>query len=353
MLPYWLIFLVPAWRSLTSPCNRLSPTTFLCLWFVLTLLIGLRYQVGGDWATYIDNYTLNIEGESLDSLIFNTDPSYIILSWLSYKFSTGIYGINFACAGIFSFGLLTFCQAQPRPWVALCISIPYLVIVVAMGYTRQSVSIGLLMPAFIALSKGRLLAFVGWVTSAASFQQTSLITLGFLLPIIPGKSIKDRLIKLCIISTVFIALVQLFLISRVQVFIDGYIGSQQMQSEGAAVRVLMNALPAVLFLLRGRKLGLDKYEYSVWQGMSILAIICVLGLIVVPSSTVVDRIALYAIPLQLFVGSRVADMQFLAINAKFMNLLLVTFSALVLFVWLFFAKTAFAWIPYQNIIWGG
>ena len=41
----------------------------------------------------------------------------------------------------------------------LCLSIPYLVIVVAMGYSRQGVAIGVMMPGLLAFERGRLRPF--------------------------------------------------------------------------------------------------------------------------------------------------------------------------------------------------
>jgi hypothetical protein len=71
-----------------------------------------------------------------------------------------------------------------------------------------------------------------------------------------------------------------------------------------------------------------------------------------PSSTAVDRVALYWIPLQLFVLSRLPDAmsQRPGLNSIWVQLV-VAYSAAVLFVWLFFASHAFAWLPYQFYPW--
>jgi hypothetical protein len=206
------------------------------------------------------------------------------------------------------------------------------------------------MPAFLALAQGRLKQFTGWVTAAAAFQQTSLITLGFLLPVMPGRSLKVRLLRIGIMFLVALSLAQIFLLSRLQTFFDAYIISQQMQSEGAAIRVAMNALPAVIFLVRGRVLRLAHQELLVWQGMAWLAMACVIGLKLVPSTTVVDRIALYAIPLQLFVGSRIPDLKLFRFSSRWLTVGVVGLAGLVQFVWLVYAKTAFAWLPYKNVL---
>lgn len=351
MIAYWLLLLIPAWRALVEPKQRWSVPISVAIWLTLTVMIGLRHEVGGDWQTYLENMDLARDVPFSD-LNLTRDPAYELLNWISLKLGIGIYGVNLVCAGIFSFGLVLFCRAQPRPWLALCLSIPYLVIVVAMGYTRQAVSIGFLMPGFLALGQGKLKHFVGWVSAAAAFQQTSLITLAFLLPVMPGSSLQVRLLRLLIMVFVAAGLVQMFLVARLEIFMQGYIVGQQMQSEGAAIRVAMNAFPGLVFLIWGKRLKLPTQENRLWLGIAALTMACVIGLKVVPSTTVVDRIALYAIPVQLFVGSRVPDLEMLRIDSRVFTLLIVALAVAVQFTWLFLAKTAFAWIPYQNVLWG-
>ena len=69
MLTYWLMFLIPAVASVLAPAAplpvsmRLAPS-WRMLWLVLSLLIGLRHQVGGDWYNYKDHY-LDMVGASV------------------------------------------------------------------------------------------------------------------------------------------------------------------------------------------------------------------------------------------------------------------------------------------------
>ena len=100
----------------------------------------------------------------------------------------------------------------------------------------------------------------------------------------------------------------------------------------------MNAMPAILFLLFRRKFVMPQAERAFWTWMSLGALGFVVLLVVSPSSTAVDRLALYWIPLQLFVLARLPN----AIgkpNGLNSTLVygVVAYSAVVLFVWLFFA----------------
>ena len=80
-----------------------------------------------------------------------------------------------------------------------------------------------------------------------------------------------------------------------------------------------------------------------WRNFSLAAWLFLLLLMVIPSSTAVDRLALYIIPLQLAVLSRLPR----AFDSGLLRYAVMAYSALVLFVWLTFAKHADYWLPYQ------
>ena len=76
---------------------------------------------------------------------------------------------------------------------------------------------------------------------------------------------------------------------------------------GAGVRVAMNALPGLIFLLFHKRFVLTSEQRQLWTYMAWASIAFVGLLVVSPSSTAVDRVALYLIPLQLFVWSHFPD----------------------------------------------
>ncbi|WP_407810462.1 EpsG family protein [Spiribacter pallidus] len=115
MWPYWLIFLIPAAAALGG--RWLSPQTrpgWLALIAVLTLFIGYRHQVGGDWGSYIQAF----EGQyrlSLYEVLSGGDPGYYLLNWLVIKSGGTIYTVNLICGLICAIGLAVFSRTQPRP----------------------------------------------------------------------------------------------------------------------------------------------------------------------------------------------------------------------------------------------
>ena len=110
------------------------------------------------------------------------------MNWISARLGWDIYGVNLICGGLFSAGLVRYCRSKPYPWLALSLAFPYLGIVVAMGYSRQGVAIGLELFALLALERDRLLHFVVWIGLAATFHASALTML-----VLPLATIKRSL----------------------------------------------------------------------------------------------------------------------------------------------------------------
>lgn len=248
---------------------------------------------------------------------------------------------------IFSWGLVEFCRSQPRPWLALSVAISYLVMVVAMGYTRQAISIGLVMMAFIALFEKRMLHYFIFMAIAVMFHKSAII----MLPLVALTSAKNRWVKIILVGLVGVFLYVFLIRDSSDRYMYGYVSSGY-SSAGAAIRIAMNALPAALFLLFRKRFRLPKDQNSFWTMMSLLAFGFVLFLMISPSSTVVDRLALYWIPLQMFVFSRLPDVfgRPGGANTNWVFLILF-FYASVMFTWLFFANHANLWLPYKFFPW--
>jgi hypothetical protein len=156
------------------------------------------------------------------------------------------------------------------------------------------------------------------------------------------------LLWVAIVSSI---LFSLLLLEALDGLVVGYVEAEY-ESSGAAIRVAMNAFPAVLFLLFRKRFCLDSSQLMFWTWMSVVAISFVVVLYVSPSSTAVDRVALYWIPLQMFVWSRMPDaIGRLGAANTFWVYSVVIYSASVHFVWLFFSTHSFLWIPYQFLPW--
>ena len=347
MLPYLLSWGLFASAGLGS-ARRIASSTVLALGVFLTLLIGLREQVGGDWFNYFPYLDRSI-GLPFAAILLETEPGYGLLNWIGANIGGSVYFVNTICGLVFSIGLLLFCRAQPRPWLALTLAFPYLVMVVAMGYSRQGVAIGLEMIALLALQRDRLLQFLAWIALAATFHRTVLVLLILPTLTLSGSLRFSQLIRFGLLAGAAYGLYAAVIEPDLDYYVQGYLEAEY-QSQGALIRVALCLLPALLFLPHRRRFQLPPDTQRIWTLISLMAVTAAVGLFTVASSTAVDRLALYLIPLQLFVGSRLPDTRLFGIPPGLWNQLLIAFSFAVLIVWLLFAGHSYAWLPYRNLL---
>ena len=310
MWPYWAMFLLPSLAALLTSRSEgtganLRPAGqalgWAPVWLLLTLLVGYRFQVGGDWGSYI-RYLAIVDGLDFVEVLKKEEPAYKLLNWLSIQMDWGIFGVNLIGGAIFAFGLVAFCRRQPRPWLALAVAIPYLVIVVGMGYSRQGIALGLAMLGLVALGNRSILKFVIWVSLAASFHKSAVL----LLPISALASTQNRYWTAAWVGLTGMILYYLLVANDVDALYANYVVSNY-QSEGAGVRLLMNALPALVLLIWRPKFRFTESEGLLWKWFAIVSLVLLALFMAVPASTALDRMALYMLPLQLVVGARLPD----------------------------------------------
>ena len=148
MLVYWAMLALPSMFALSgaSPVDR-PRTTGLGLgaaFLIFSILIGLRFETGGDWFNYQDMVEAIGYEDFLPSLSLS-DPGFAAVSWVSSRLGFGITGATTFCGVVLMYGLVRFCRTLPDPWLAFTAAVPYLIIVVGMGYIRQGAAIGFLL----------------------------------------------------------------------------------------------------------------------------------------------------------------------------------------------------------------
>ncbi|QJT35325.1 EpsG family protein [Aeromonas media] len=313
------------------------------VFLALVLMIGFRHHVGGDWGNYQAIYD-GLTHANWQQAMVATEPGYGLINWLAHQFGFTVHFVNFCCALIFVWGLSRLCLSQPQPWFALLISIPYLVSAVAMGYTRQSAAIGLMMVGLTVLIEHKPWQFFFLIFCAALFHKSAVVAL----MLIPLALPQLRLGKLFLIG-VFVSSVGLFLVmDRLGGMWDLYV-TQGMESDGGLVRVLLNSFPAIFFLIfrdKWRQRWPKTYSLVLWLSIAALVLLPLQFI----ASTAVDRLSLYIIPLQLLVLSQLP--LFFTGTVKYLVLFgVICFYSAVYLVWLNFSDWAqCCWIPYDNIL---
>jgi hypothetical protein len=350
MWAYWAMFLVPAIAAIVEdgrapaqrPTARGMPLEWFAAWAAISLVIGLRWKVGGDWFNYEANLDL-LQGLTFWEAITSKDPGFAVLSWITLEMDWGAVGANMMIAPLFALALVRFCSSLPRPWLALAIAVPYLVVVVAMGYSRQGVALGCGMLGLLALSRRSPRAFLGWVLLGATFHKTAVL----LLPIAMLVQKRNRFLTVIYAVVVTVGAYFLLLSDSVDDLYENYVLAEY-QSEGALIRLLMNAVPALVFLRYSKKFGFTPEQASLWRWFAWISILLLAVLFATNASTAVDRVGLYMLPLQLVVFSRLPEV--LGQRSRDVQIwvgIVILYYAVVLFTWLNFATHSQYWMPYR------
>lgn len=352
MLMYWLLFLFPAMIALLGrdrgPKLPPLPVKLTPAWAIFSLLliicIGLRFEVGGDWFNYLGHLD-EARGQSWFSLITQSDPGYKLLNGLSLELGLDIYGVNTIAAIVFTCGLIAFCRRLPRPWLAAAVAVPYMVIVVAMGYSRQGMALGLAMLGLLALEKKIPARFAAWIVGATLFHRSAML----LLPIAALTTTRKRIWIAFWIGIIGVIAYLAFLERDASYLYTQYV-ERGYESQGALIRLGMNALAAGIFLVMQRRFPMLPASQDLWRWISYISLAMLAAYFVLPGGSVaLDRLGLYLLPLQLVVYSYLPGV--LGGRSKKLWIFSVLgYCAAVQFVWMNFANNAYAWLPYRNYL---
>jgi hypothetical protein len=343
MTAYWVMFWLPL-LGVLSPKRMLdkqSRVMFAAACVVMALFIGLRYEVGGDWGTYSDQFEYLHQVDLVEALTYN-DPFYYGLTWLVAQMGGEIYLVNLVCAAILMAGTYRFCSTLPNPWLALLVAVPYMLIVVGMGYTRQAVALGLVMFGLVSFLRGRTLPFVVCIVIGAMFHKTAAL----LIPIAGIATSNRRVWSVLWVAVAFGLAYYVLLQADTDALWRNYV-TEKIESQGAIERVLMNIVAAIPLLRFSKLLLPDVQSRRLWLICAWLALACFP--LVFLASTAVDRMALYLIPMQLMVFSRVPGLASNIGARTVMVVAIVVYYAAVQVVWLNYALQRSYWVPYHYI----
>ncbi|GAA4038994.1 EpsG family protein [Sphingomonas rosea] len=344
MIPYWSMWTILLLAMLATPPRTPVPgfpvgPGFVAMIVAICLMIGLRFEVGGDWLNYIEIFDW-IQSRPLADAGGRSDPGYTLFNVIAIWLGADIWLVNLLSAIPFAVGLFALSRRQPEHWLALLVAFPYLVVVVAMGYTRQASAIGFVMIGLASYTRtGSIFRYLFWVALAAAFHKTAMLTVALVFM----TSDQRRIVNLAILVIAAIGLYFAALGDSTDRLLTNYVGARY-QSGGAAIRVSMCVVPGLLFLFLRKRFGFHPLEEKLWRNFSIAAILAAVALATTPSSTAVDRIALYLLPMQMVILPRLAGY---VLETGTGRALVASYSAAVLFVWLNFGTFSRAWIPYR------
>jgi hypothetical protein len=281
-----------------------------------------------------------MRSDTFATAIARGDPGYQAVNFAAYHLGGKIWLVDLICGAGLMWGLGRFALTQRNPWLVVLVAVPYLINVVGMGYTRQSVAIGLILAGLAALIRGKgLLTFTFYVLIAGLFHRTAISVL----PLVLLVSTRYRVFNIVAVAVLSYLLFSYMLSEQLGTYVTSYLVTRY-ASQGAAVRVAMTVFAGILFLLANKRFGFDQRQWRIWLNFSIAAIAALIFLIISPSSTAVDRMALYLLPLQLAI---LPQIPYVYARRGLGTVAVVLYSAAIQFVWLNYAVYAAWFVPYQ------
>jgi hypothetical protein len=228
--------------------------------------------------------------------------------------------------------------------MAFVAAVPYLIIVVAMGYTRQAVAIGFVFAGLARMqTRPSLLVFGFYIAAAVIFHKSAIVAL----PLIAFSFTRNRAVTIGVSALMGLALYYSFVEASVDQLVTSY-EERNYDSEGALVRVFMNVVPGLTFLLMQTRFAFSEFDRVLWRNFSYAALASLALLFLVDSSTAVDRLALYLFPLQIAILSRLPSVLSSGpVPSGPAMLSVIAYAAAIQFVWFNYATHAVDWLPYE------
>ena len=352
MTIYWILLAIPALiglgYSFDERAGRVSlghQITLLAFAIAYALVALLRFEVGGDWITYIRMYESVKQYPLIDA--FNiTDPGFAFIMWGSAKLGLEVYFVNGIAALLLALGVIRVAATTRNPWMAVTISVPYLLIVVGMGYVRQAAAIGLVLSASATMGRGQTTRTFINLGLALLLHSTSVVTWPLFAAVMARRN-KLQLVLLVVLGS---AAFLFFVSSRLGRFESGYIGDKY-DSSGALVRLLMGVVPSLVLIFRYRVFSESAQNSDFWLLVALSNMALLVSLYFVQSSTAVDRLALFFAPVQIVVFGEMAGLVGSSPQTRLLlRFGLVGIAVAVQMVWLLYATHANLWVPYKTIL---
>ena len=362
MTIYYLLILIPSLISISTNLNnklnelKINKFFWYSFFILLVLIIGFRFEVGTDWGTYLNIYKYSIRFDYLN--IFTQkeiDPGYLFVNKLSSSFGFGIYGVNIISGLLFLIGIYKFCSFQKNPWLALTISIPFLIITVGMGYTRQSAALGLMFYALIGLYNNKYFLFIFLILVASTFHDTAILYLSLLVFTLKKSNLK-KFIYFSIFIFIFLIITFLFLnideelYTRLNYYYRVYIKNLYISS-GALPRLTILFVASLFYLIFClNRINFLIIEKRILIFMSLLCLMIFTLYFFITSNSFIDRLSIYLYPLYLTTVSLIPAVFNKTKTSTIISTFLILFlNFAILFVWLNYANYSHRWIPYNFI----
>jgi len=331
--------------------SKYSNSFFILLFSYLLFLIGLRYEIGGDWINYFNNFQAinniffsNYFEQDL-GILFKTEPVLVLLNLIT----PNIYIFNLSCSFIFLLGLFVLISSFDDKYLSIVIAIPFLILLVALGYQKQSVTLGFLMLSYNFYIRNNFFLFIVFaLISCLSHYSASFIIIFILYDLIINKKTKINLFIL-ILFIIFIIMFIIISFDKINnVLINNYILEKQRSISNGVIPRLSIQIISIIFFFISYKYWNNRIEIKRIILFNIILTILTLPFVTLYSN-LIDRMLFYFMIIQLMIFGNYR----IILYNKFYLMFRVSIYTLYLFLtffWFTFSYFADYWVPYNNIL---
>lgn len=316
--------------------KKIYDKIFYFLIAYLIIFSGYKFNIGGDWNFYLTSFFV------FPDKFENNILSYIY--FIAYKTKISFQNTHLFISSIFFFYFAYLIKDYKNKIFILSFSFPLLILIVHLGFTKQSLAIIFFINSINEYKKGKythslILLILGMIS------HYSLIIFTFFF--FNKNFFKNKYsIILIIISIIFLVLNFQTIYSKVYYWIFDY---EFASSKGAYLRVTLISLISIfLFYFRKTYVHSESETYILYY-LTATSILFLILIIFFPNFTLVDRLNYYLLPFQYifidkFIESRKLNIQ------KIQKLFIIILNFLILVTWLLFANHNNYWIPYNNYL---
>jgi hypothetical protein len=348
MLAYFAVLTIPLFFSWSPLSIKRGISIGLVAYFlVLLVFVGLRYEIGPDWAQY-GNIYLSIQYSDLADAVSSREPGFFALNKVSDFLGFGFQGVVFVCALVFLIGMFAYAGQTANAWIAVAVITPYLIFVIAMSGIRQAAAMGIIYLVLARWTQFNFMTKIALVLGAATVHNSAL----FALVLIVFEDRKWLLPKILFTGLLISYLVNSEVMTTTISYYQNDYVENNLESKGAFLHVLLSAFPAVLFLYNRKRIAAAGWGNAQVTAGSLGAILALPLLLV--SSTGVDRLVLYLSYVQMWT--------YPALVATFAEsrgnwtkrgnwLAMISGVIMVAFLGFFiFGNHTMAYVPYKNVL---
>lgn len=310
---------------------------------MIALLVGLRYEVGPDWIAY-EHIFLTATG-AIESAITSSDPGFMLVNWSVRQIGADIWLVNLFCGFVLAIGLLSLARTVPNPWLLMVAAVPYLVIVVGMSGARQATAIGFVMLGLSKFSSKSLVPSLFWILIGSLFHASAI-----LVAVIVGVSYTRNRLQAALLLLISAVPIYWLVGDAFQEYATRYT-TYDVDSQGVIFRVGMNVVAALFLLIAGKSMDFDADQRKLWTNMAIFSIALLPMIYFVQSTTIIDRVSLYGIPLQLVVfGNLSFALAKRGVSSLMTTNSVIIYSVAVFSTYMLLGSHAVHYLPYKSFL---